>query len=191
MILCTKFGIYLQLTLTLTSERTITKLCLVTPYLAHSRLKRNSALIYGSSWPPAQASRKTFKFSKSLAPRVRIFSGWRISCKLYVGIFWRNKSMYNSDVLGSSWIWMCQIWNIFLLFLQAGSVEKKSIRNSKFCTSKLMCYKGHDKGKSKYSKILMLTQHFFKICQIFLRSLKFAVLAFYGSVSDLISMKTI
>ena len=48
-ILCTKFGIYLQLTLTLTSERTITKLCLVTPYLAHSQLKRNSALIYGSS----------------------------------------------------------------------------------------------------------------------------------------------
>ena len=167
----------MQLTLTLTSERTITKLCLVTPYLAHSRLKRNSALIYGSSWPPAQASRKTFKFSKSLAPRVRIFRGWRISCKLYV--FWRNKSMYNSNVIDSWWIWMCQIWNIFCCFYRQTQLKKikTNIQNSKLDTSKLMCYKGHDKGKSKYSKILMLALiHNFKICQIFLRSLKFAVL---------------
>ena len=144
-ILCNKFGIYLQLTLTLTSERTITKLCLVTPYLAHSRLKRNSALIYGSSWPPAQASRKTFKFSKSLAPRVRIFRGWRNCCKLYVGIFWRNKSMYNSNVLGNAWIWMCQIWNIFCCFYRQTQLKKikTNIQKSKVDTSKLMCYKGH------------------------------------------------
>jgi hypothetical protein len=142
----------LQLTLTLTSERTITKLCLVTPYLAHSRLKRNSALIYGSSWPPAQASRKTFKFSKSLAPRVRIFCGWRISCKVYVLFFWRNKCMYNFNVLDSSWIWTGQTWNIYCYFYRQVQLKKIKTNNQNSTRPNWCARKDITKEKANLAK---------------------------------------
>ena len=60
-----------------------------------------------------------------------------------------------SNVLGSSSIWTCRISNICCCLLQAGWLEKikTNIQYSKFDTSKLMSYQGHEIPNPKLWKM--------------------------------------